>query len=179
MQQPYTTLGPGKQATIFVYGTLKYGFPNWHAMPAAAQYLGTARTTVPYPLVVDDRMGCPYVLDLPHHPSAQPVHGELYTVTPDVVAFLDDFEGLASGFYVRKEIDLLVTSEPGDRQREADATSGKVLESGSVIQASGYFRGPAGPEWAKDLTVAYLQTFPMYDRYTAELTSAYITRDQR
>lgn len=179
MTRNYATPEAGKQTTVFVYGTLKYGFPNWHEMPATAKYLGTARTTVPYPLVIDNKMGCPFVLDLPHHPSAQPVHGELYSVPPDAVEFLDEFEGVPSGFYVRKEIDLLITTEPGERPQEPDPATCKALEAGSQIQASLYFRGHAGPAWAEHLTVAYLQTFPMYDRFTTELTSAYITRAQR
>lgn len=172
-------MSQSNRSIIFVYGTLKYGFPNWPVMPPTIVYLGTARTSSPYPLVIDNIMHIPYILDLPNHPSAQLVHGELYSVTNQNLAMLDQFEGLATGFYVRKQIPLTTTNEHNTITVQPDPMTDKVLEAGSPVQAFVYFRGSAGPAWAKDLTVQLLQTFPMYSRYTLEHAADYVKQEDR
>lgn len=167
------------RTVVCVYGTLKYGFPNWPVMPSTAVYLGIARTSIPYPLVIDNIMHIPYMLDLPNHPAAHTVYGELYSVTFQDLAMLDQFEGLASGFYIRKQISFLITNEQCGLTTHPDPVTGNVLEVGSLVQASVYFRGSAGPAWAKDLTVQLLQTFPMLSRYTLQQAADYIRREDR
>lgn len=164
---------------VCVYGTLKYGFPNWPVMPPTVVYLGTARTSIPYPLVIDNIMHIPYMLDLPNHPTAHIVHGELYSVTSQDLAMLDQFEGLTSGFYIRKQIPFVVTCEQSGFTPHPDPITDKVLKGGSLVQASVYFRGSAGPAWAKDLTVQLLQTLPMYSRYTLQQAADYVKREDR
>jgi gamma-glutamylcyclotransferase (GGCT)/AIG2-like uncharacterized protein YtfP len=74
------------QIPLFVYGSLLTGEPN-HGLLAGARRLGEARTAPAYTLV-----------DLGHYPAlvadgATRVAGELYAVTPQMLAALDHFEG--------------------------------------------------------------------------------------
>lgn len=75
---------------VFVYGTLKRGFPNHQLMPTA-RFIGRAQTRDRYPLVVAGRWFSPVLLDEPgegHH-----VRGELYEVDDVGLAALDELEG--------------------------------------------------------------------------------------
>jgi gamma-glutamylcyclotransferase (GGCT)/AIG2-like uncharacterized protein YtfP len=73
---------------VFVYGTLKRGQPNHHQL-AGSRFSGQAELAGlelydlgPFPMVI----ACP-------HPAAV-VHGELYGVSPELLARLDRFEGV-------------------------------------------------------------------------------------
>lgn len=87
---------------VFVYGTLKRGCKN-HRQMAGQVYVGDARTAPGYRLY-----------DLGDYPGMiadaadkEGVTGELWSVTQDALARLDDFEGVDEGLYRRAPVVLL------------------------------------------------------------------------
>lgn len=98
---------------VFVYGTLKQGFPNFFRN-SGRRIGGTYRTQRPYPLYVvqlpnEDR--APWLVDLPG--QGQQVAGEVYTVDTALLAAMDTFEevGLPGG-YVRAQIAVQALEAP-------------------------------------------------------------------
>ncbi|HYD84303.1 MAG TPA: gamma-glutamylcyclotransferase family protein [Opitutus sp.] len=86
---------------LFIYGTLKRGCSN-HRVLAGQTFLGEARTAPGYRLY-----------DLGEYPGMiavsgdhQGVSGELWSVTPEILAQLDAFEGIPQGLYRRERIAL-------------------------------------------------------------------------
>lgn len=77
---------------VFIYGTLKRGFPNHEAGLAGARFLGRARTLEAYPLIVGGRWFSPYLIDEPG--QGQRVFGELFAVDAAGLALLDRMEGV-------------------------------------------------------------------------------------
>lgn len=163
---------------VFVYGTLKEGFPNAHVMPQSITYAGTAHTKFPYPLVVDNQMAVPFLLDLPSHPRAECVQGELYFVDDEALKFLDEFEGLHNGYYVRNVIQVVpeVQIDP-----DTNLIAKHDMQLSSVMDAGAYFRCPSngGPDWCHTWTVDRLQTLPMYSKFTKEHACTYVERGER
>ena len=90
---------------VFVYGTLKRGFPNHDQWMAGFEYLGAYRTMLAYPLLI----GGPWftIQMLPEPGCGHRVDGELYRVDDDGLALLDQLEsvGKADG-YTRQVIDV-------------------------------------------------------------------------
>lgn len=88
-------------AIVFVYGSLKRGRALHHLLQSA-RFLGTASTSPLYRL-----------FDLGHYPglvewpAGLSIAGELYEVDSDCLAQLDDAEGVAEGYYARRDIQLL------------------------------------------------------------------------
>jgi gamma-glutamylaminecyclotransferase len=76
---------------VFVYGTLKRGFPN-HATLADALFVGQARTVEAYPLVVQGPWFSPALL--PEAGSGLRVSGELWDVDDAKFSELDELESL-------------------------------------------------------------------------------------
>eukprot|EP00730_Choanoeca_flexa_P014447 TRINITY_DN6323_c0_g1_i1.p1 TRINITY_DN6323_c0_g1~~TRINITY_DN6323_c0_g1_i1.p1 ORF type:complete len:159 (+),score=30.36 TRINITY_DN6323_c0_g1_i1:35-478(+) len=94
---------------VFVYGTLKQGFPNHHHMPQACQFVDEAVTVRPFPLVVAEQChGLPFLLNLPG--QGLNIEGEVFQCNSDqandVLNFLDEFEGVSTDFYRRISIDV-------------------------------------------------------------------------
>eukprot|EP00244_Chara_vulgaris_P010149 TRINITY_DN455_c1_g1_i1.p1 TRINITY_DN455_c1_g1~~TRINITY_DN455_c1_g1_i1.p1 ORF type:complete len:295 (-),score=47.20 TRINITY_DN455_c1_g1_i1:117-974(-) len=92
----------------FVYGTLKKGFGNYWLMQELlegghVEYIGSARTKQPYPLVCGP-FSVPFLLDMPSNGWC--VKGELYKVDAKAQEVLDDKEGTTVGHYVRKPLVL-------------------------------------------------------------------------
>jgi len=90
---------------VFVYGTLKQGFPNFARNPGR-RVAGAYRTQQPYPLYVvqlpnEDR--APWLVDQPG--TGHQVVGEVFEVDAASLAAMDAFEevGLPGG-YLRAEI---------------------------------------------------------------------------
>lgn len=167
------------RSIAFFYGTLKHNFPNWHVVPETVIFLGTARTSVPYPLVIDTEMRVPYMLLLPGHPHAHCVHGELYSVNPEELELLDRFEGVPTDFYARRTVDVIVTAEDDERERQPDPVTGKTIMTGSVVRSEAYFRSKGGPRWAHKWSVERLQTLPMSGRYTLMDSEDYVLHPRR
>jgi gamma-glutamylaminecyclotransferase len=82
---------------VFVYGSLMKGFTN-HRLLMSARFVGTAKTRAQFTM-----------LDMRAFPGIVPGHGEvtgeLYDVTPDELARLDQLEGHPN-FYRRTPIVL-------------------------------------------------------------------------
>jgi gamma-glutamylaminecyclotransferase len=76
---------------VFVYGTLKRGFPN-HRLLAEERFLGNVRTCEPYPLVVQGPWYTPAMI--PEAGQGHQVVGELWEVSEAKLANLDELEGL-------------------------------------------------------------------------------------
>ena len=101
-------------ALIFVYGTLKQGFPNFHLNPGR-RVPGDFQTVDALPL---------YVVQLPHEDRApwlvlapgegHLVRGQVFEVDDDTLLAMDRFEevGLPTG-YMRGEVCLEALQEPG------------------------------------------------------------------
>lgn len=94
-------------ALVFVYGTLKQGFPNFSLNPGR-RIGGLFRTRQAYPLYVvrlplEDR--APWLVDLPG--QGWQVSGQVFEVDHPTLARLDAFEevGRPTG-YVRVEVEL-------------------------------------------------------------------------
>ncbi|MDT7838225.1 gamma-glutamylcyclotransferase family protein [Aquabacterium sp. OR-4] len=99
---------------LFVYGTLKEGFPNSH-LNAGRRVPGRFITRQAFPMYVvrlpaEDR--APWLVNLPGH--GHQVHGEVYEVDAADLPVLDQLEevGLPTG-YVRVAIALEALHEPG------------------------------------------------------------------
>ncbi|EDO33078.1 predicted protein [Nematostella vectensis] len=79
---------------IFVYGTLKQGFPNHHLLSnplsGTTKLLCSARTENCYPLVVASDAAIPFMMDIPG--KGQRVKGEVYEVCPQALVHLDKLE---------------------------------------------------------------------------------------
>lgn len=74
---------------VFVYGTLKRGFPNYHYM-AGATFLAEATTVDAYPLVVGGTYFTPYLI--PEKGIGNNVNGELWDVPEAMMPALDELE---------------------------------------------------------------------------------------
>lgn len=77
---------------VFIYGTLKRGFPNHEAGLAEARFLERVRTLEAYPLIVGGRWFSPYLIDEPG--QGRRVFGELFAVDAAGLALLDRMEGV-------------------------------------------------------------------------------------
>eukprot|EP00731_Ephydatia_muelleri_P033217 Em0026g37a len=79
---------------MFVYGTLLKGQPNHHVLMNAnnglSVFVGKARLTKKYPLVVASAYNVPYLLPLKG--TGQEVHGEVYGVDSKMLRELDALE---------------------------------------------------------------------------------------
>jgi gamma-glutamylaminecyclotransferase len=104
---------PTGEELVFVYGTLRRGYGNHHLLEHGASFLGRARTLSPYAL---------YALEIPfaiREQAVTPLAGEVYAVTAQCLAGLDELE-----------------EHPDWYRREL---VGARLEDGSLIQAWLYF----------------------------------------
>lgn len=156
------------RSLIFVYGTLRRGFPNEHAMPSQLKYLGTAVTISRFPLVVGTVAQIPFLLDFPDHPGAFHVKGELYDASESdnigtIFQHLDDFEGVADRFYKRQLIEVVTDDNDSDQQ---------------TVQAFCYLRDTGGPAWAWTAE-RMLQELKMVPEYSPDLASSYLPREDR
>lgn len=133
---------------IFVYGTLKEGFPNFAWNPGR-RIPGNYRTRQPFPfyvvqLPVEDR--APWLVNQPG--QGVPVSGQVFEVDNATLRSMDSFEevGLPSG-YVRLALEL-------------------VNQEGGVLRAHAYMKEP------HQLVECLLIEGPFAD-YSAELALGY------
>ena len=122
--RPATTL-------VWVYGTLKRGFFNHTSTrihdAAVATYVGTAVTTIRFPLLTLSPYHIPFLLDAPGH--GKQVHGEVYAVQPELLTQLDALEGHPH-WYVRRPITVSLTDT-----LQPDACSESVRPRQCEVQA--------------------------------------------
>ncbi len=74
---------------VFVYGTLKQGFPN-HATNRGRRVAGTATTVDPWPLYLVSERSVPWLID--RKGGGVRVTGELYEVDDDALVAMDRLE---------------------------------------------------------------------------------------
>ena len=79
------------QQQVFVYGTLKRGFPNHHAIAKHVSFVGRFRTIEAYPLVVGGRWFSPNLINEPS--QGHRVLGEVFETDTQGLDFLDQLEG--------------------------------------------------------------------------------------
>ena len=138
------------QFFIFVYGTLKEGFPNFHFNPGR-RVPGTYQTRQPLPFYVvqlRDEDRAPWLVNQPGH--GVQVAGQLFEVDAATLQAMDVFEevGLPTG-YVRVAVEL----EPVD-------------EAGTVLHAHVYMK-------EEHQMVECLAIEGPFAEYTAELAVGY------
>ena len=77
---------------VFIYGTLKRGFPNHQAGLAEARFIARVQTLEAFPLVIGGRWFSPYLIDEPG--QGLKIFGELFAVDDEGLALLDRMEGV-------------------------------------------------------------------------------------
>ena len=113
------------QHLIFVFGTLKQGFRNFH-INRGRRLGGDVVTVQPHPLYVIGPLCLPWLLDRPG--QGQPVVGQLFEVDEATLAAMDQLERVDDPqWYVRRRIAVL--PHPG---------------GGEPLQAWVYFGGEPG-----------------------------------
>lgn len=88
---------------VFVYGTLKKGFHNYHYLQDS-EFVGSGRTTEKYALYVDH---IPFVVK---DEQVSFIYGEIYSVDDSLLAILDQLEGHPS-WYCREQIDVILDDD--------------------------------------------------------------------
>jgi len=92
---------------IFVYGTLREGYPNHHHN-VGARRSGIFRTVEKFPLVLNGQRNSPCLIDTPG--KGFRVRGEVYRVGDEGLALMDKLERVkAADGYQRQQI--LITSD--------------------------------------------------------------------
>ena len=75
---------------LFIYGTLKRGFPNFVPFMNNAHYIGNVQTTLPFPLVIGGKWFSPCLID--EQGVGTKVMGELFQVSDEDLEKLDLLE---------------------------------------------------------------------------------------
>jgi gamma-glutamylaminecyclotransferase len=93
---------------IFVYGTLKRGFPNYDAQRLGSFYVSDCATTASYSLVIADQYYIPVLLLDNDNVARGRIIGELYHVDQATLRWLDALEGVGKNRgYQRVEVEVL------------------------------------------------------------------------
>lgn len=150
------------QHLLFVYGTLKPGFPNSARMPTGIKYIGDVYTAERFPLVIASDTGIPYMVHEPGHQSAKHVKGVLCEVSTAHLQTLDEFELVHESHYERCQI------------RVRDAT-------GKEHMAGCYFRDrdDAVSKTSKWYPLEQLLALEMLDEYDMDRAALYVPREKR
>jgi gamma-glutamylaminecyclotransferase len=140
----------GMPALLFVYGTLKEGFPN-HALNTGRRVGGVYRTRLPFPFYVvrlanEDR--APWLVNSPG--EGRRVAGQVFEVDSAALQAMDAFEevGLASG-YVRVEVELEVANAANTLLR-AHAYMKQAHQLAACLAREGPF-----DEYTPELAIGY------------------------
>ncbi len=90
---------------IFIYGTLKRGFPNHDQKLLGKYYQCIGKSIEPYPLVIANQFYSPVLLD--EVGVGKQVTGELYRVDNPTLVALDEIEGVGQNWgYHRTTIEV-------------------------------------------------------------------------
>jgi gamma-glutamylaminecyclotransferase len=118
---------------LFVYGSLKEGFPNFH-VNRGRRLAGEYRTRQSYPLyLIGGRLPC--LLSAPD--EGLPVRGQLFEVTPDALARMDALERVGQpGGYLRELIEVESLSAA------AAIVAFAYLQPTAVLDRPGPHQGP-------------------------------------
>ena len=115
---------------IFVYGTLRKRFNNHHLL-ASSNFIGAAKTVEKYTMYTS---GIPFVAK---SPEISHITGELYSVTPETLACVDELESYdplspEKSWYVREEIEVIC--DDGEKEKAFiyfnDKNMGRIICSG-------------------------------------------------
>jgi gamma-glutamylaminecyclotransferase len=121
---------------LFVYGTLKRGFPLHEVGLAGQQFVGAYRTVMTYPMVIAGPWFTPMMLNEPG--LGLRVCGELYEVEYSRMATLDEIEH---------------TGKPGSFRGSIDV---EPVEGGAYHAADVYFKAR---ELASPVHTTYLENY--------------------
>jgi gamma-glutamylaminecyclotransferase len=88
---------------VFVFGTLKKGFPLHQKGLVGARFLGLYRTREGYPMLIAGPWFAPMMFDEPG--AGLRVEGELYEVDDSTIAVLDQLESIGKPGNFRVEIE--------------------------------------------------------------------------
>jgi gamma-glutamylaminecyclotransferase len=120
---------------VFVFGTLKHGFPNF-AINQGRRVGAAYRTVQPHPLYLMGTRHVPWMIDTPG--SGEHVSGELYAVNAAALAAMDELEGvgLADGYHrkamqVRSDAEVMlahVYMKHAEQLVQADVQLGPLAE---------------------------------------------------
>ncbi|KAJ3678728.1 hypothetical protein LUZ60_002531 [Juncus effusus] len=157
----------GDRTLIFTYGTLKRGFSNHKLIQSLIQsnhasFVSPATTSSPLPLVCGPYR-VPFLLNsVSNHSRSKEVHrvsGELYSVTAQGLARLDELEGVEKGHYERLPLSVRVKFT-GEEEAE--------------VKAEGYFghRSYAAEMWRRSGEKGLRE-------YTKEVATGYVRRLDR
>ena len=124
---------------VFVYGTLKKGFPNFERYMTSARFRGKYRTVGKYPLVLFGSRYVPGMLDRPG--EGHPIEGELFEVDDENLARIDLLEG---------------THEPGGYRRQSIAVKSMDNIEPDQTQAYAYL---LDPQVIKDRRSSHLRVY--------------------
>jgi gamma-glutamylaminecyclotransferase len=92
---------PSKVHRLFVYGTLMRGFCR-HGFLKGQTFVQTAMTRPKYRLInLGDYPGLVETAD-----QGRQIHGEVWEVSEDALAILDEVEGTDAGLYERRHVNL-------------------------------------------------------------------------
>ncbi|OEL38892.1 hypothetical protein BAE44_0000093 [Dichanthelium oligosanthes] len=176
---------------VFVYGTLKRGFPNHPLLAACASpFVGTASTTAPASLVIGP-YSVPFLLPTPSSSSGRVVSGELYAPSPAALAELDALEASASPASSLDSSPSLPTlpvwfSPFHSASASSQGTHIGVYErrpitvvtdgSGEVVEAEAYF---AHPSYAEALWRRCGGEAAEIGEYTADHAARYVPISER
>jgi len=128
---------------IFVYGTLKEGFPNHDRYMQSAEKVGNYQTVDNYPLVLIGNRYVPCMINLPG--TGKPVKGELYDVDDDGLKRLDALERIKKpDGYRRIKIEV----------RSVEKNDALFLEAYTYL---------IPPKFAKDRRSEYLKIYSLED----------------
>ena len=146
-----TVHGNPMPSLVFVYGTLKEGFPNFHFNPGQ-RVPGTFRTRQPFPFYVvqlcdEDR--APWLVNSPG--EGVPVLGQVFEVDAATLRSMDTFEevGLPTG-YVRVELELEAVDDPEGKRLHAHAYMKEAHQMVVCMAVEGPFA-----EYTEALAVGY------------------------
>ena len=121
---------------IFVYGTLKAGFPNHDEVLNGESFLGAYVTTEKYPLVITGPWYSPVMF--PEPGKGHRVAGEVYEINDAKLMQLDKFE--------------YVHLPKGYRRFELDV----VFKPGEILSVEAYMRSR---EFIKEIRSGYLKSY--------------------
>ena len=94
---------------VFIYGTLKKGFPNYDRYMHEKYYICKCKTIDPYPLVVANKYYSPVLIN--EKGNGVIVSGELYEIDKRTIERLDRLEGVDTDWgYTKHTIDIITDS---------------------------------------------------------------------
>ena len=159
---------------IFVYGTLKRGFWNHTIMERAGYtYVGTGLTAEAYALVIGGKFNVPFLFEQDvADGECHRIAGEVYRVSAALLGELDELEGVAHGYYVRRNIAVDVKAGAQPPPRRAGLRRRRGDEGDAAVRQGCWC-------WLKQDPSPALRAAPRHEAYTAALHDLYVTPPER